>query len=157
MESPKLIWWYDVAELLKHYQGKLDWDYVIQFSREHKIEGYIHRTLHLINEEFGGHVPASVLDRLESDHAPISIDHVLHAAKDLGEPPRAPSWLSDISKIPSIRDKICYVFARLFPRREYMVDHYSVSRPNLVYLYYPARIFLIVLAAPRGFFRLLVH
>ncbi|MFC1716160.1 nucleotidyltransferase family protein [Candidatus Poribacteria bacterium] len=157
IESPKLIWWYDVAELLKHYQGKLDWDYIVQFSREHKMEVGIHRTLHLINKEFGGHVPAGVLDRLGADDATISIDHILHAAKVLGERPRPPSWFLDIYKVPSARDKICYVFARLFPSREYMTDHYLVSRPSLVYLYYPVRIFSFILTVPRGLFRLPVY
>ena len=157
MELPKLIWWYDIAAVLKHYQGELNWDYVIQISREHKVEEAVHWNLHLVNRDFGEYVPAGVLDQLECNGLNISIDDVLNATRKLKGRYITSSQFSDISKIPSIREKVHYIFARLFPHKEYMIEHYSISRPALVYFYYPVRILLIVLKTLWSFLRLPVY
>ena len=154
VELPRLIWWYDIAEVLRRYQAELDWDYVIQLSREHEVHGVVHQVLYLINREFGAYVPTGVLSQLDNGGDVISIDYVLHTVRKLEGRFRPLSWLSDISGIPLIRDRIYYVFAKLFPSKDYMIAHYSLSRANLVYLYYPIRIFLFILSTIRWGLRL---
>jgi len=137
----QLIWWCDIIEILEHYREKVNWDYVIRTAKEHQIGGVIHRTLHVINEWFDGRVPVDVLSQLKDGGSIISIDDVLHPTRvQTREVDVLSICLSFISEIPSIHNKIFYVFRKIFPRKEFMIKRYSVARPNYLYFYYLIRI-----------------
>lgn len=160
--STKLIWWCDIAEVLKHYRKELNWDYVIRTAKKHQVEGTVRRILYVINEWFDGHVPANVLSQLKDDGIIISINDVLHSAKEsTSEQKRVQtqnqeldSLLSSISRIPSIHNKIYHVFRSIFPCREFMIHRYSVTRPNCVYFYYFIRISKVAIKAVKVLYQL---
>jgi len=159
----KLIWWCDIAEFLKHYRKELNWDYVIRIAKKHQVEGAIHRILHVINGWFDGHVLANVLSQLKDDGIIISINDVLHPAKKSTKEQKKSeqkqvqpqkreldSFLSSISRIPSIHNKIYHVFRSIFPCREFMIHRYDVTRPNCVYFYYFIRISKVAIKAVKA-------
>jgi len=144
--SAELIRWYDIAELLKHYEKDLNWDYVIRIAKEKKVEGVIHSILHVINEWFNGNVPVDILDQLRENGTAIPINDMPYTVKELTSKKKShdsrtllPSLLF-IPRIPSIHNKIYHIFRIIFPCREFMMQHYSVVRPKCVYFYYPIRI-----------------
>jgi hypothetical protein len=140
-DPPKLIQWCDIAEFLKHYGEQIDWDYVIQTAKENQVEGSVYSVLHAIDQWLGGHVPANVFSELKNDGIKISINDVLNPTQNQSQQTDSLlSYISFISKIPSIYNKIYHVFRCIFPCREYMMCHYSIARPRRVYLYYFIRI-----------------
>lgn len=160
--STNLIWWCDIAEFLKHYHKELNWDYVTRIAKKHQVEGAIHRILHVVNEWFDGHAPANVLSQLKDDGIIISINDVLHPAKEsTSEHKQAQtqieslhSLLSSTSRIPSIHNKIYHVFRSIFPCREFMIHRYSVTRPNFVYFYYFIHISKVAIKVVKALYQL---
>ena len=136
----RLIWWYDIAELLNFYQEVINWSYIIQVAREHRVEEDIHRVLYLVDKSFHADVPAEALSQLGNGCATISINDVLHPGKMQGRvPDSVSSWLSALSEIPSIQGKTYYILRRVFPRREYM-RHHPVTQLNRAFPRYFTRI-----------------
>ncbi len=154
-----LIWWYDIAELLKHYQKDLKWDYVIKTAKEHKVQGCVRRVLHVINSWIDGCIPADVLGQLKSNSDIISIGDVMDlsrismARQDQNK--ELDPTLSFMSKIPRIHDKIHYLFIAIFPCREFILCRYSVAKPELVYFYYFRHIGEIVKRIAKALYRIL--
>jgi len=138
----RLLCWYDIAAVLKHYGKEIDWDYVIQITQEHQFGKAFHRILRATIEWFDVHVPAEVFQQFVDDSLPISISDVLYPPFAVPDPKVVLflSSVSAISEISSVRGKIHYVFRVFFPRRKFMVQRYPISRPSLVYFYYPLRI-----------------
>jgi hypothetical protein len=140
-DSPRLIQWCDIAEFLKHYKEQIHWDYVIQTAKENQVEGPVYSVLHVIDQWFGGQVPANIFNELKNDGINISINDVLNPTQNQSQQTDSLlPYISFTSKIPSIYSKIYHVFRCIFPCREYMMCHYSVARPRRVYLYYFIRI-----------------
>ncbi len=142
----ELIRWYDIAEVLKHYEKEFNWDYVIRIAKEKKVEGVIRSILHVINEWFNGNVPVDILDQLRENGTVISINDMPYIVKELTSKKKShdsrtllPSLLF-IPRIPSIHNKVYHIFRIIFPCREFMMQHYSVIRPKCVYFYYLIRI-----------------
>lgn len=154
-----LIWWHDIAELLKHYQKDLKWDYVIKTAKEHKVQGCVCRVLHVINSWIDGCIPADVLGQFKSNSDIISIGDVMDssgismARQDQNK--ELDPTLSFMSKIPRIHDKIHYLFIAIFPCREFILCRYSVAKPELVYFYYFRHIGEIVKRIAKALYRIL--
>ena len=158
-DSPSLLWCCDIGMVLEHYQGEFDWDYVMRIAREHQVEGAIHRILYMIHEGFHGLVPMDVLAGLKSDGVTISINDVLYPDEELGKKlrPSLPLWLLGFLSIPSVHDKIYHVYKKFFPCREFMIVKFSITRPGLVYFYYPIRIYRIIATGMKTIFQSLTR
>ena len=59
-----LIRFTDIYEAIKHYQGALDWDVLVERARASGIEGSVHASFWLITELFGQVIEPWVLDAL---------------------------------------------------------------------------------------------
>jgi hypothetical protein len=77
--SARLIWWCDIVEILRYYKQNLNWDYVIQVAKKHRVEEAMHRILNSINEWFGWYVPADVLSQLSKHNIPIPLNEMIHS------------------------------------------------------------------------------
>jgi putative nucleotidyltransferase-like protein len=144
----KLIWWYDIAEWIKLYRKKLDWEYMVGIAQKYNVEADIHRILHVVNEWFGGHVPLKALSRFKSNGKTISILDAFYPAKNSKavhkkiqtQYRQLDLFLSSFSTIPSVRNKIYHFLRTIFPSRTYMIHFYSIKQPSYVYFYYLVRI-----------------
>jgi len=128
--------------VLKHYGKEIDWDYVIQITQEHQFGKAFHRILRATIEWFDVHVPPEVSQQFADGSLSISISDVLYPPFAIPDPKVVLflSSVSAISEISSAGGKIHYVFRVLFPRRKFMIQRYSISRPTSVYFYYPVRL-----------------
>ena len=136
----RLIWWYDIAEILNFYREVINWSYVIRVAREHQVGEDIHRVLYMVDESFHADVPAEVFSQLGNGCATVSINDVLNSGKTQDRDTYTiSSFRSTISGIPSIHGKIYYIFRKIFPRREYMRCH-PVTHSNRAGLHYFTRI-----------------
>jgi len=148
VKTSRLIWWYDIAKFLDHYQKELDWDYIIGIAKKYKVEVATCRMLRTISKWFDADVPADILDRFENDGVTMSVSNILYPAGNTAEERKKIRSrdmdinivASSISKMFSTDSKIRYFFKTVFPSREYIVQHYSVTRPALVWFYYLVRI-----------------
>ena len=122
------IWWYDIVELLKHYQGDVNWEYVMQTARENRVEEIIYGILYEISEWTDGYIPTDVLEKLEGS--------------DTGSRKPDDSFLY-LSDIPTARNKIHHILRATIPSRGFIIHEYSVKRPGLVYFYYPIHLYAI--------------
>lgn len=164
-KSSRLIWWYDIAKLLDHYQKELDWDYIIGITRKYKVEATICRMLRTISKWFDGDVPADVLDRFKNDGVAMSLGNILYPAGYTEEERKKTRSrdmdinlvASSISVMLSTDSKIRYLFRTIFPSRKYIMQHYSVTRPGLVWFYYLVRIKKLTKRAARALWQLPIY
>jgi hypothetical protein len=146
--SGYLIWWYDIASILKFYQEELNWDYVMRVAKEHEIEALINRVLRATGEWAGSYVPAEVLGQLADDGVFISLNDIMNQGQvQESETASLLPYVPFISGIRSIKGRIYHIFRSIFPFREYMMHRYAVKTPNSLYFYYFIRMGLGVVKA----------
>ena len=149
----KLIWWFDIREVIRQNREGLDWDYVVRIARENQVEKAINRVLHTINEYFNGNVPADILHQLGDDDIVISINDILYGEQMQSQGNDSLlSYIPSISNMKSFRNRIYHIFRSVFPCKEYMIHRYSVKRANFVFLYYPVRMFKAFIRAVKTLF-----
>lgn len=135
----RLIWWHDIAEILHSYAKDIDWDYIIKMIQIHNVEKSFCRILHATAEWFDIDIPANIIKQPEAE-ALLLNDMVFPTYTiDQQKSREVLKPLVAISRTPVIRDKIYIVFRGLFPPRDFLAKRYSVSRPGLIYFYYPFR------------------
>jgi len=61
----RLLWWFDIVELLNHYREEFNWAYVVQMARKYEVAGIIHRVLHMDREDLNARIPMDVLGQFE--------------------------------------------------------------------------------------------
>lgn len=144
--AARLLWWFDITELLKYYGGKFNWDYVIQIARKHKVDGAIHRVLYMAREDFGAPIPLDVLSQFKDNSTNISAYEMLSSSKvsiDEQTETRDQQLCLPLLYISNKRAShgIIYHFLRgVFPCKQSMVQRYSIGSPSRVYFYHLARI-----------------
>ena len=155
----RLIWWCDIVELLRSYHNDLDWSYFISISKKSKAEGFIRRILNaIVNEIPDISIPNLVFNQLSSNETNISIRDVLSISSD-PECKRGQVRPGDLHirqimlfvlKVPSIRSKISLAFRILFPCKDFIINHYTLTKPNRAYFYYPIHVFNVIVNAFRS-------
>lgn len=136
--SVSLIWLYDIAEFLNRYRAELDWDYITETSKKHRVEGVVYSFSRLTNELFGEHIPSDVITRFGEDEIGISADEILNTRL------RGSSLSNNANfapGLPKIIRNFFIVFRMIFPCKEYMIKKYSIKRSKSFYFYYPIRLF----------------
>jgi hypothetical protein len=156
--SGYLIWWYDIASILKFYQEELNWDYVMRVVEEHEIEASINRVLRATSEWAGSYVPAEVLGQLADDGVFISLNDIMNQRQvQKSKTASLLPYIPFISGIRSIKGRIYHVFRSVLPCREYMMHRYAVKTPNSLYFYYFVRMGLGVVKALKTLYHLPSH
>lgn len=148
-----LIWWCDIAEVLKCYEKDIDWDYVIRVIKKYHLEKRIYWVLNLVYEWSGGRIPPDVIRQIKCNRIDVSINDTLDFGKQsLGSQEQGPQeiyqiqgkelylFLSSISRIPSIFNKLYHILRSIFPSKEFITHRYSVKRPYFIYFYYLVRL-----------------
>jgi hypothetical protein len=145
----ELIKFYDIILVLRKYEGKINWDYIIQKSYENHCEHILHCILSFIKTDLGEDVPTDVLDRLKSDKFTIQIGELVFNKTILPNIHNIRHIINVFYKIykllssPSrakFNDIIRYTFNLFFPTKERMIIRYSIQPTWLFFIYYPVRI-----------------
>jgi hypothetical protein len=61
----RLIWFRDIAEVIRRYSAVLDWDSVIEIAKAWNAAGYVYFSLLFANRLAGENVPDNVLEKLK--------------------------------------------------------------------------------------------
>ena len=136
----RLIWLRDIAELVKHYQGKINWQEVIERARLLGIERPVHYSLRCAQELLKAQVPDEVLSEIKPIHTNRRETQYFDMHIGAGERKLdVIKLLYQYFKIPGIGEKIRFLSGLAFPGVAYMRNRYSIPRSKLVYLYYVYR------------------
>lgn len=131
----KLIWCRDIAEFLKVFEGKLDWDF---FLHLYKISNANERLLHglwFANDWMGASVPPHVLTLIRTPHIYIAQDFIWFTEHSKNDKPRT-HLVSKFKEIKGWTTKLKYTLFRMFPVPGYLLRHYRKrEKINLLYLY----------------------
>jgi hypothetical protein len=133
----RLIWLRDIAEVVRHYQGKIDWQRIVDRARQLGIEMPMHYSLKCAQELLKAQVPDKVLAELKPVHTnrietQFFDVHISVSERRLD----VIKFLYQYFKIPGIGEKIRFLSGLAFPGVAYMRNRYCIPRSKLVYLYY---------------------
>lgn len=131
-----LIWLYDIHALLEEQAGEIEWDLLLEQAKDWGWSQAVRAALVEVQDCFGTVLPAGILEALEAGGGKRTASLV----NLKGRFPRA-RLLGDWYTLLSLHwpARLRYVWAMIFPRREYIYWRY---RPRPVWtwpLYYPYR------------------
>lgn len=137
----RLLWWCDIAEVERCYREEMDWRYVIQYSKDCRIETPVYYGLALANTWFETQIPQDVLNLLRATDRVIPIEEVAEAIMH-GTPclqVYARSHLAFFSRVHGMWGKMGYAFRLFFPRKAFMRERYGKRQSGRTYRYYSIR------------------
>ncbi len=146
----------DIAELIRHYQGALDWEAFLKRVFESRVCLPVRYSLQRTVDLFHPAVPGFVLDdlgsyrpsRLErSVFASLTSPDDRHHANGLDS---TGSPLLSLVTVPVAVPSLRYLWTLLVPSREYMLMRYSIDSSKLLPLYYLLRFKDVFLTALKG-------
>jgi len=141
----------DIAELIHHYDGKLDWEAFLSRVVRYRVGLPVQFAIQKTVELFKPPIPSLVLKEL-STYKPRRFERwafTLLASPGL-EGALGSRFLVQFLTIPRARLKLRRFLISLFPSREFMLNCYAIKKPELLFLYYPLYlkdIFLIAVKA----------
>ncbi len=133
----RLLWFYDIAQVLRFYEDELDWDLILAKAREFEILKALQVTLTKTVELLAPPLPSEVLERIESERVGLreKAAFTLLTARDK----HAAILLSVLSKDSLLR-KARFLATVAFPSAEYMIERYQLSGRGKLPLYYAYRL-----------------
>jgi hypothetical protein len=133
----RLLWFYDIAQVVRCYENELDWDLILVKAREFEILKALQVTLTRTVELLAPPLPLEVLERLGSERPGLrgKAAFALLTARDK----HAAILLSVISR-DSLLHKAKYLATVAFPSAEYMTERYQLSDRRKLLLYYVYRL-----------------
>ena len=74
-----LKWYCDIAEVIRHYGEKINWKYLVQSSKNYRIEKPVYQHLYLTNKYFGAFVPTDALRALKTVKSNVNFEDIFEA------------------------------------------------------------------------------
>jgi len=132
----------DILEIIRHFQGEIDWQQVQHRARRWGIQKYVYLTLYLARELVRADVPEVVLDSLK----PQGFDPrvmVWARTQIFSDETAITSLSSNLAQLWGVRlfqDKLALFLKSVFPAPAIMARMYPSScNSKWFYLYYPLR------------------
>lgn len=134
----------DIAEVTRHYKDTINWNYLLQSSKDYKIEDPIFQGLNIAKKYFGAFVPDNVLSVLEPVKSRIVFKEIFKGTKE-GNLEKNYQWnevryIMNLKKLDGALNKSRIIFGGIFPSKEYMIYRYSITNKKQVYIYYLIRL-----------------
>ena len=135
----------DVAEVIKYYDGNINWKYLVQSSKNYRIEEEMYQILYIVNKFFGILLPEDVLRDLKTSKSNTDLEDIFAylstlesdlKKKERNRQQKELSYLERLSKINGIWNKVQFLFGDIFPCKEFMIQHYHIKNNNLICIYY---------------------
>ncbi|MFQ5925149.1 MAG: nucleotidyltransferase family protein [Dehalococcoidia bacterium] len=124
----------DIAELIRHYQGSLDWEAFLNRALEFELCLPVQYSLKKAFELFHPPIPSFVFNELSS-YEPSRFENRLFALHSSLSGPVRPGNLAKLLTIPGISQKLRYLSSILLPSKEWLMFYYSNSKPKPLNLY----------------------
>ncbi|MGA9189827.1 MAG: nucleotidyltransferase family protein [Methanosarcina sp.] len=133
----------DIAQVTRYYKETINWNYLLQSSKDHGIEEPIFQGLSIAKKHFGAFVPEDILSELEPVKSCISFEEIFKEAMQ-GNSKKKNQWseisyLMNLKKIDGTWKKTRYLFGDVFPSKEFMIYRYSIKNEKQFYMYYLIR------------------
>jgi hypothetical protein len=131
----------DIAELIHHYEDRLDWALFLSGVFEFKIYLPVQYSLEKTFALFKPPIPSFVLEQLHA-YKPSRFERWVFASltsprdKDGG----GTAILARLLTMPGATLRLRYLWAHLFPGRKFMIKRYPALHPKLMAFYYLYRL-----------------
>ncbi len=133
----RLIWSYDLAQLVEKYSSELRWDELVRRSQEFGLSAAVRTGLERAVALWDAPVPSPVLTALANTRRDLRSRLVYRLAT-------APHWeartLLDGASPGRPQTKVAFWLHHLFPPRAYMYRRYKLTRDRQLLWYYPGRV-----------------
>jgi hypothetical protein len=133
----------DIAEVTNYYKDTINWNYLIQSSKNYGIEEPIFQGLFIAKEYFGALIPENIIRELEPVKSDISFEEIFQGLTKNNSNKKYQclemSYLTNLKIIDGSWNKARIIFGDVFPSKEYMMYRYSIKNENQVYRYYFVR------------------
>ena len=129
----------DIAETVRHYDGQLDWEQVVNRCRQWRATNCVYLTLHLAKELLGANVPDEIAHCLEPKNfdarfAAWAERRIFSREESVG--PRSDNW-GRLKASGRPLDKLNVLFEACFPPPKHLTSLYSIPLgSNRVMIYY---------------------
>jgi hypothetical protein len=134
----------DIAEVTRYYKDTIDWNYLLQSSKDYEIEEPIFQSLTIAKNYFGAFVPENILSAFEPVKSNIGFEEIFKETtqgnskkKNQG---REINHLMNLTLINGTCNKARIIFGDIFPSKEFMMFCYSITNEKQVYMYYLIRL-----------------
>lgn len=135
----------DIAEVIRHYEGKINWKYLVQSSKNYGIEEPIYQSLYLVNKYLGAFLPVEVLKDLKTVKSNANIEDNFRSSMTMegdikkNEQCIEITYLKRLTKIDGLMNKAHILFGYVFPCKEFMMQRYQIQNKKLIGVYYVIR------------------
>ncbi len=147
----------DISELIKKEKDTINW---IQFTKECKtleISLPVYRALSLCKTFLNTPVPDDILEMMKGKE--VSLDsqfiYLLDNHPEKIKLKTRTNYLKKIRKIEGFKNKCMYLWAEMFPSKEFIVFTYKLKNGNLFFLFYFVQFFRQAAKSLRNIFMLL--
>lgn len=134
----------DIAEVTRHYKDTINWNYLLQSSKDYGIENPIFQGLSTAKRYFGAFVPEYILSELEpvkSDtHFEVIFKRTIEGDLKKKNYRDETGYLMNLEKIDGFWNKSRIILGDVFPSKEFMMYRYSIKSEKQVYMYYLIRL-----------------
>lgn len=134
----------DIAQVTRHYNKIINWNYLLENSKDFGIEGPVFQGLYIANKYFGALVPEYMLDKLGPPESNIDFQEIfkdlMKESSNKTDPEYENHYITNLRLINGICNKIHIIFGDVFPSKEYIMYRYSIKDERQVYRYYLIRI-----------------
>ncbi len=133
----------DIAEVTRYYKDTINWNYLLQNSKDYGIEEPIFQGLYIAKKHFGAFVPEDILSELEPVKSSVCFEEIFKGLiKDDSNKKYQcleMSYLVNLKPVKGIWNKSRIIFGDIFPSKEFMMYRYSITNEKQVYRYYLTR------------------
>lgn len=134
----------DIAEVTRHYKDMINWNYLVQSSKDYGIEEPIFQNLFIAKKYFGAFIPENIHSEFELVKSSIYFEEIFKGLTK-ENPNKKYQFLEtdllvNLKKVNGIWNKSRLIFGDVFPSKKYMIHCYSIMNEKRVYKYYLIRL-----------------
>jgi hypothetical protein len=135
----KLLWLYDIAELVTRHEGDIDWNTLLSYGQRFSLVLALKSMLLRIHDLWHSPIPPVVLAEINEWQPSVRERRAYTWLQSL-EPSFDGYATASLMGLPDLRSRIRFVFQTLiFPSPNFVRNRYQIEHPMLVPLYYPYR------------------
>lgn len=147
-----LLWWNDLAELIRKRGDRLDWEYVLAQAKRANIILPLQRIIPALSHTWRAPVPPDVIGRLQVI-VPDAVEIELNQAFTGDHWSPGSRLLVDVKGMGSPRERAWFLLHNIFPSVAYMDARYGIGHPLTRPFYYVYRWYLGVSGIVRDLLR----
>jgi hypothetical protein len=141
VEDVQLRLYADIAELIDKYGSRLDWEYMIESAKENNFHATLVKHLLPVKAYFNSNIPELLFGDLE-ENGKINILNEFKRGITIGKNRNLGKIGTDeLGKFDTVTEKVTGAFFFLFPNPRYLAYKYKVRNINLIWFYYPKRLY----------------